>query len=301
MRTRVIVALAIGLVSAVLCFGYQSAFARGAGDIAWPRCAALALMDGRDPYACEARMSTGLPGPTNPLTTVITILPLAVLPPEMAAAVFFGLSSALLAFGLTPHGAWWRLMVFLALPYWAALQTVQWSPLLFAVALYPVLAPLALAKPHVGLAVLLPRLTPLRVAACAVVGLSTLLLDPDWLWRWLSQLSPYDGFIPLLTLPGLLLLLLLPYWRDRTVQTCLLLALAPQRLFYDQLLVWLIPQTRREMLLMVAGSWLCYLLLPVVGISAPTWTVIAIYLPAGGLLLRRHYTASHVAPSASPA
>src|SRR5439155_17748165 len=126
-------------LSALLCYKYQVAFKGGAGDLSWPLCAARAVVSGSDPYACPHLMSTGKPGPTNPLTTALVVILFTPLNAESAAGVFFGLSSALLAFGLTRHGDWWRLLVFLAFPYWAALQAVQWSPLLSAVRPYPAL------------------------------------------------------------------------------------------------------------------------------------------------------------------
>lgn len=280
MRHRLFTAFLVGSLGAIACYYYQISFNRGAGDITWPLCAGHALLVGRDPYECEQLMSTGQPGPTNPLTTAIVTLPLTVLLPELAAATFIGLSSALLAFGLTRNYEWWRLFVFLAFPYWAALQTVQWSPLLFAVALYPALLPLTLAKPHVGLPIALTHLTKLRLLTCVVFGLATLLLDPDWPWHWIGQVGTYDGFVPLLTLPGPLLVLAVPWWRDKRAQVCLLLAAVPQRLFYDQLLVWLVPKTQREMLLLTCLSWLGYFGAFYTGRGATAWMITAIYLPA---------------------
>ncbi len=155
---RLIVATFIGLLAAVICFNYQLSFERGAGDISWARCAGLALLNAGDPYACRSLMSSGLPGPTNPLTTALVLIPIVWLPPELMAATFIGISSMLLSWSLTAEKQWWRLGVFLALPFWESVMTVQWAPLFLAIAYLPLLLPLTLCKPHLGLVVALPNL-----------------------------------------------------------------------------------------------------------------------------------------------
>jgi len=241
-------------------------------------------------------MSTGKPGPTNPLTTALVVILFTPLNAESAAGVFFGLSSALLAFGLTRHGEWWRLLVFLAFPYWAALQAVQWSPLLFAVALYPALLPLTLVKPHLGLPVALTHLSWKRGAACAAFGLGSLLLDPAWPVRWMSQINTYDGFVPLLTIPGPLLLLALLRWRAERARLCLLLSAIPQRLFYDQLLIWLIPESAPELMMFVCLGWLGYFGAFLTGRAADVWIIITLYLPALLVVLRQHEPRDRLMP-----
>ena len=76
----------------------------------------------------------------------------------MAGALFYGLSSALLAFGISRHG-YHRLLVFLAYPYWGGLLAVQWSTLIFASAFFPLLLPVTMAKPQLGLPVALTNLS----------------------------------------------------------------------------------------------------------------------------------------------
>ncbi len=115
-----LVAAFIGIASGLLCLQYQISFGRGAGDISWPLCGAQAIFAGGDPYLCPHLLSNGQPAPSNPLTTALVILPFSFLPPAWVAGCFFGLSSAFLSLGLTRDGQWWRLLVFLAFPYWAA-------------------------------------------------------------------------------------------------------------------------------------------------------------------------------------
>jgi hypothetical protein len=284
MRRRLLIAAAIGLVSGLLCYLYQLAFGRGAGDFGWALRLVPDLLAGRDPYAYPVTLTPM----AYPLTAALVAAPFEIFPASIAAGVFFGLSSGLLAFGLTRDDQWWRLLVFLAFPYWHALQVVQWSPLLFAVALFPALLPLTLAKPHIGFPIAVTRLTWRRAIACALFGLLSLALLPDWPLRWLAhQAAPQEYLPPLVILPfGPLLLLALARWRDERARFLVILAAVPQRLFYDSFVLWLIPQTAREVLALVGLSWLmyiCWFFWPAAGME---FMVLLLYLPALALVLR---------------
>jgi hypothetical protein len=288
-RRRIAIACVVGVIAGLLCYSYSVGFGRGAGDVAMPLCMGKALIARQDPYAiCRGFHSDGItPNQANPLTTALITLPLVAFAPTLAAGIFFGISSALLAYAVTQGGAD-RLMIFLAFPYWQALQTVQWAPLLVAIALMPALLPLALAKPHVALPIFLTRLTLRRLIACIAFVLFSLAIDPTWPLRLTGRIpTPGDYLPPLAALPlGPLLLLAALRWRAARPRLLLLLAITPQRMFYDPLLAWLIPQSRRELLLMAVASWLCYfgwIFMPQHGM---TWVVAGIYLPALALCWR---------------
>jgi hypothetical protein len=285
MLRRVLVALIIGQVAAWLGFQVQ----QGAGDLSWPLCGARAIFAGRDPYTCPRTTPDGHVWPTNPLTTALTVAPLALFPDAVAGALFIGLSAALLTFGLTREGQWWRLLALASPMFVYSVIVIQWAPLLMAVALYPVLLPLTLAKPQTGLPVALTRLTPRRALACALFGLVSLVIDPTWPLRWLPQTRTFDGFIPMLLLPfGPLMLLALWRWRDPSAQLLLLLALMPQRTWYDQLLLWLIPHSWRGMLVLTVTSWAGVLAWLAVGLVGDHQALVAcVYLPALVLVLTR--------------
>ncbi|MEN9935468.1 MAG: hypothetical protein RLZZ387_2047 [Chloroflexota bacterium] len=280
---RVAVAALIGLAAGVLCARYQLQFGRGAGDLGWATRLFVDLVDGVDPYG----YSTSLTPMSYPLTAGLATAPLAYLPPEVAAGVFFGLSSALMALGLTRDGAWWRLLTFAALPYWAAMTTVQWAPLLLGVALIPALLPLTLCKPHVGLPIALTRLTWRRALACAAFGLGSLLVMPDWPLRFLGhQADPGQYVPPLITLPlGPLLLVLVARWRDERARFVLALSAVPQRLWYDILLIFLAVRTRRQLLALVACSWLAYIVWYFAPETMRHVSLALIYLPAAAMIL----------------
>ena len=88
-----------------------------------------------------------------------------------------------------------------------------------------------------------------------VVALVSLAVMPTWPLLWWRQTGNYQHFFPLLVLPGPLLALALLRYRDRDSQLLFLSALMPQRWFFDSFTLWLIPQSRREIVWTVFFSW----------------------------------------------
>ncbi len=302
---------AVGVAALVLCAGfalaYQSLVSRGelAADFTWPLRGARRLLAGHNPYDDPA-LAPFLPYPFDapllyPLPALLVAIPFLPLAWELAGALFFGLGSGLLAFGLArraPH----LLLLFVSAPYYVAATVAQWSPWVMAAAFLPVLAPLTLCKPNVGVVVLLHRRTKVGIAAAAAAAFASLAVMPSWPLEWLSNLrlagSQYR--MPLAVLPGPILLAAVWLWRDRDARLLLALCLLPQRLwFYDQLPVWLVIRNWSESLLLVATSWVGYVLWrnlpdgdPRPGTSPETagpWVVLAVYLPALLLLVLRRW------------
>ncbi|MBZ5721897.1 MAG: hypothetical protein LAO03_16105 [Acidobacteriia bacterium] len=282
MRLRILISAAIGLVSGAFCWFLLLHFQQGAADFTWAMRAARYLLERRNPY--------DTPFEQYPLTAALFGLPFLWLRPELAAGLFYGTSSGLLAFGVSRHG-YHRLLVFLAYPYWAGILTAQWAPLILASAFFPLLLPATMVKPQIGLPVALTHLSRRGVAACIVVLLVSLAIMPRWPALWIGQLGYYQHFIPLLVLPGPVLILALLRYRDRDAWVLFLAALMPQRWFFDTLILWAIPKTRREMLATVffswgAGIWRWYHI-PHSYTEVGRWTVIFIYLPMLGAILIR--------------
>jgi hypothetical protein len=282
MRQRIAVSAAIGIVSGAFCWFLMRHFHQDAADFRWALHLAQRLLARQNPY--------DTPLEQYPLTAAIFALPFVRLQPELAAGLFWGISSSLLAFGLTRHG-YARLLIFLAYPYWAGMLAVQWSPIIAAGAFFPLLLPVTMVKPQVGLPVLLTRSSRRGLAACLVVALASLILMPTWPWAWLRQTGNYQHFIPLLVLPGPLLLLALIRYRNRDALFLLLSALMPQRWFFDSFILWLIPQSRREIVWTVffswgAGIWRWYHF-PHSFAEVGRWTVIFLYLPMLAVILLR--------------
>jgi hypothetical protein len=107
MRRRVAVTAAIGLASGVFCWFLMKHFHQRAADFGWALHLAQRLLARQNPY--------DTPLEQYPLTAVPFALPFLRLPPEVAAGLFWGISSSLLAFGITKNG-YSRLLIFLAYP-----------------------------------------------------------------------------------------------------------------------------------------------------------------------------------------
>lgn len=256
--SRLLVAIAVGLFGALLCRFYNPAPEAGLVDLSWSFNAARDLLAGRDPYRHAPSVNL-IP---YPLPAALVVMPFALLPGPLGIYLLFGLASGLLAFGMLREGQLWSLFTFVSPAFTLAAWSKQWSPLLMAALFYPWLSFVLVAKPTLAPPIVLSAPWTRRsfaVAAAigtAIVGVSFLLI-PDWPWRWLAQVGEYSGFVPLLALPaGPLLALALLRLRERRARLLLLCALVPQQTYvYDQLLLWAVPRTLREMLLLTVISW----------------------------------------------
>ncbi|MGH9528719.1 MAG: hypothetical protein ACRD2S_02240 [Terriglobales bacterium] len=274
MRLRIFISSGIGLASGIFCWYLLNHFHQGAGDFRWAIFAARDLLERRNPYQRTLQL--------YPLPAALFGFPFVFLKSEVAGGVFYGVSSALLAFGLTKDG-YHRLLIFLAYPYWAGILTAQWSPLIMASAFLPLALPAALAKPQIGLPVALTYPTRRGFLACAIIALLSLAVSPRWPLNWIAGLGQYQHFIPLLIFPGPLVALALLRWRERNARLLLFMALMPQRWFYDTLILWLIPKTRRSIIWTVffswgAGIWRWYHI-PQNVFQVARWAICFIYLP----------------------
>jgi hypothetical protein len=283
-RKRITVAAAVGVASGTFCWFLMKHFHQDAADFRWAVHLAQRSLAGQNPY--------DTPFEQYPLTAALFALPFVRLQPETAAGLFYGISSAALAFGLTRH-SYRGLMVFLAYPYWAGMLTVQWAPIIAASAFFPLLLPVTMAKPQIGLPVFLTHASRRGVLACIVVGALSLAIMPRWPIIWMAQSRHYEHFIPLLVLPGPLLLLALLRYRERDAILLLLAACMPQRWFFDSFILWLIPKSRREIVWTVffswgAGLWRWYHF-PHSFAEVGRWAVIFLYLPMLAVVLLRNY------------
>jgi len=274
----------MGVASAAFCYFLMLHFHQGAADFGWAVRAAQHVLAGQNPY--------DTPLEQYPLTAAFFGVPFVWLRPEMAAALFYGISSALLAFGISRHG-YHRLLVFLAYPYWGGLLAVQWSTIIFASAFFPLLLPVTMAKPQLGLPVALTNLSRRGIVSCGAIVLLTLIVMPRWPLLWLGQLKHYEHFIPLLVLPGPLLLLALWRYRDKDAWFLLLTALMPQRWFFDAFILWFIPKSRREILFTAALSWGAALWrwyhIPHSFSEVGRYAVLFMYLPMLAVILLRQF------------
>src|SRR6266852_6406672 len=96
MRWRLAVATTIGLVSGAFCWFLMMRLHQDAADFRWAIHLARRLVSGQNPY--------DTPLEQYPLTAAFFALSFLRLTPEVAAGVFWGISSFLLAFGITRQG-----------------------------------------------------------------------------------------------------------------------------------------------------------------------------------------------------
>jgi len=283
---RLVAAALVGTVAGLMCWVMLRSLGLGMDDFNnFAVQQARELVARRDPFAPFHGQ------PSYPLTAAILAIPFILFSPLVGSSLFFGLSSAILAFGLTRYG-YLRLFVFLAYPFWAALLTVQWAPLIMAAALLPWLSPVCLAKPQIGMPIALAYPSWKGWLGGAVLVAVSFLLMPNWLPRWLGGIGSHTHFVPLLILPGPILLLSL-WRRDKDSHLLLLTSIAPQHWFYDSFILWLIPRNRREMIATAALSWgagiSSYYHQPdnweQAGLLALWW----IYFPMLGILLVRRF------------
>lgn len=281
-RWRIAISALIGLATGSFCFLMQRRLNLGAGDFSWAIHLAQRFLARQNPYDTSLEQ--------YPFTAALFALPFVRLRPELAAGIFYGLSSALLAFGVTRNG-YHRLAIFLAYPYWIGLLTVQWCTVIAATAFFPLLLPVTMAKPQVGLPVFLTRCSRRGLLACLAVGLLSLILMPRWPLLWVGQMGYYQHFIAILVLPGPLVLLALLRYRDRDAQLLLLTSIMPQRWFFDSFTLWLIPKSRREILVTVFFSWCAgiwrWFHQPTSITQVGRWIVLGTYLPMLAIVLLR--------------
>lgn len=267
LHIHLVIACLVGLSTGILYFQYIGALQ----DLQWPVNAARRLLAGEDPYA-----PTGNNWPVNPMTTVLIVLPFSWLPDGALSALFVGLSSFLLVWGILCSGKPYMLFVFLSIPYASAFYYAQWSILIGAVWYLPGLLPLTLAKLQIGISVALARWKWGRVTMVIAGSLvaTTFLVYPTWIGPFLSQIGGYDGRIPITILPfGPVLLLLGLRWRDPQARLLFLLALMPQRTYYDLLLPLLAAPGPVSLLVAIIGSWV------IQEDAVWSWIVLGIYMP----------------------
>lgn len=305
LKCRLLVATVTGSAGAVLSLFLLVLRHAAASDFTWSWRAARVLVAGQNPYL-DPSIGPGHPYPFDaplfyPLHAVLVSIPFAWLPAPLAGALFFGVSAGLLAFGATREG-FHRLPMFLSAPFFAAAALGQWSPLIMAAAFMPGLSVLALAKPNLGIPVLLSYPSRRGLILAAVLSVATLAILPSWPWDWIANLGSNHHVPPVLEPAGVLLIAALVGWRLREGRLLLLLALAPQMFaFYDQFPLWLIPRTVRQSIALTLVSWAGYLgwfwlqggqpllMIPPRGFPpsgfSPVWVIMFTYIPALVLVL----------------
>lgn len=275
-----------------------------AKDFTLPWTAARHLLAGRDPYA--AMVPTGV-YPFNvpfyyPLPAAVIAVPFALVPATVAGVAFVALSFGVAGFLLARDNPA-RAIVLLGFPAVMAATLGQWSPLLLAAAVAPVLQFVLPVKPTLGAAVFARRPSWKGVAAATVILAVSFVVMPAWVPAWRSAVASAWAMYtpPVLWLggAGLVLLASLIWWRDADARLLAVMAVAPQlALFYDQLIVHGVARTKREAGLLVVAGWIGGLVWAFQGQAADGGErpargilLVTVYLPALMVIAMRHLSA----------
>jgi hypothetical protein len=281
---RVFLALIIGIAAGFLCTWLMYKISYGAADFYPAIRIARDLWNRRNPYNYPVAPDLV----SYPLPAGLVAAPFAILPNELAAGVFIGLSSALLAWCSLSGNRVWPLGVFLSWPFAYAISNAQWTPLIMCIWFIPSLMPLLLIKPQIVFPVLATsRISRRGIWLTVLILAISLAIYPSWPLAWLSQIRTYTGTPPLFSLPlGPVILLALFKYKDRRAWLLLLMGIMPQRVIYDQLPLLLISTNGIEMLIQVVCSWFSLPVLISAGgwnfmpINWQFWIVLTMYIPA---------------------
>jgi hypothetical protein len=234
-----------------------------------------------------------------PMTAVVTLLPIALLPLRLVDPIFVGLGFGLLTWAITRRKILSpALVVLVSLPALMALQTSQWSPLMTGAALLPVVGWLLVAKPTIGMALFAAVPHWKTAVGCAVFLILSLLIWPGWIADWRAGFASAPHVIaPLVRTGGPLVLLAALKWKRAEARLLLALACVPHTTaLYETIPLFLIPQSW----LQAWGLWILVLLAYLGQLasgpydsqmaywaSGAQWIVWLVYLPCLGMVLFR--------------
>ena len=228
---RASLALTAALTGALLAVIVWSRPQPVRSDLAPIWASARALLHQQDPYEAvgPGRAYDTIFPQIYPMTSIVTVAPLALLPLRWADVLFVGFGFGLFTWAVTAR----RLMTpavvaLISLPALMTLQTSQWSLLLTGSALLPVCGWLLVAKPTIGLALFAAFPRWKSAVGCAILlGLSFLVL-PGWLPVWRATLTTAPHVVaPIMRPGGLLVLLALLKWKRAEARLLVALACVP--------------------------------------------------------------------------
>jgi hypothetical protein len=291
---RAVVALAVGLLAGAYVLRVYGPAPITVSDFDAIWAAGRALREGRDPYA--AIRTPPWPWPLQyPLPAVLLALPFTWLPVALARAAFVAVGSGLLAWGLTAR-AWWPLWMLAGGQMFAAVGSVQWTPLFSAGVLLPALRWIWFAKPTTA-AVLFAAIPDRRVVLGGILMLvAAFVIWPGWIHGWLAAAASAPHRPAILRPAGFLLLLGLLRWRRPEGRQLAAIALVPLGPYiYEGVPLLLFARSRRELLLLTCCGTLGLLAGLLImrqggpGHNPIDWLIVlfSCYLPALVVVLRR--------------
>jgi hypothetical protein len=286
-RDRIIVAVLIGLLTCIISIYLSKLSGGDAGDFRYSLWPSRDWVAGKDPYLPYKLNLDPLAVP-YPFTAILLATPLVWLPDQIAAGIFLGFGSSILAWFILKNEENWRFLLFFSWPFVNNLFFIQWAPYIASMFFTPFLPLFVLIKPQLALPFVItqkPNLKGLLLAG--ILLLVSLVFYPSWPMDWLKTIHNFIGFPPLFILPlGPLILLALIRYRDKRAWLLVLLAAMPQRMVYDQLGVLLVAENRKQQLFLVICSWISFPVLLYyhgwenVPWGWQTWILIESFIPA---------------------
>jgi hypothetical protein len=270
-------------------------------DLAPVWASARAVLHHQDPYeAVGPGRAFNWPFPQfYPMTAMVAVIPLALLPLRWADPIFVGLGFGLFTWAVTSGRLLTPALVALvSLPAVMTLQTSQWSLLLTGSALVAPLGWLLVAKPTIGLALFAAFPQWKTAIGCTVLVILSFLVLPGWVAEWRATLAAAPHVVAPITRPGgLLVLLALLKWKRADARLLVGLACVPHTTaLYETIPLFLIPQTWLQAwglwtlaVLAYVGQWATgpYLSQADYWASGARWIVALLYLPCLVMVLRR--------------
>lgn len=286
-RDCLVIAGLIGFTTSIISIYITRLGSGGAADFHYSLWLARDWLAGKDPYL-PYKLNLDPFAVPYPFTAVLLAIPFTWLPDNIAASVFLGIGSGILAWLILNNPNNWYLLLFLSWPFVNNLIFAQWAPYAVSMFFTPNLILMVLTKPQIALPFAL-TLKPNRFGLLLAGGLLvvSIVLYPSWPMDWLKTIHNFIGYPPLFFLPlGPLILLALIRYRDKRSWMLVLMAAMPQRMVYDQLGVLLVAENPKQLIFLVLCSWIS---LPVVLFyngweNVPwgwqNWILIESYLPA---------------------
>ncbi|MFN2604026.1 MAG: hypothetical protein ABR582_14890, partial [Gemmatimonadaceae bacterium] len=259
LSARLVVALAFGIYGAQLIrHQYQRVVHTDFGMVWY---GARAMLHHQDPYVL---IGPGLPFDYGwhliyPATALAAVSPLAGFSESTAATIFVGLSTFLLALGVTRDG-WFLLPIFATEAFASSARLGQWSILFTAALFFPTLAFFSIAKPQAALPVLATSTCWLSIKRSAIGALILLAAStaflPDWIHGWVANMrATHFMDAPVTEFAGVFTLLLLCRWRRPEAWLVLTLAFMPQSWgWYGTLPLFAVPGSFLESAALVVFS-----------------------------------------------
>jgi hypothetical protein len=252
------VAFAAGLVAAHVAL--VASDPRNASDFTWYWRAGRALLERQSPYAVINPVG---PYPYSegflyPLPAALIAAPFAAFPLWPAMIAFCAAVAGCLAFTMTRDG-YWRLPLLMSFPMLWCAQSGQLTPLAVAAAFAPGLGALAVTKPTLAVAALAYAPRRRFIVSATVAMVISLVISPGWPNEYLAEVQARTVthyHVPLLIMPGPVLVLAALRWRRPEARLLLAMACVPQTmLFYDQLPLLTVARTFRQALVIALASY----------------------------------------------